>query len=90
MTIKLNKAKKVFEILKSKITDKVVLSKFNNEATLIIEADASPVGVGAVLLQKHKDNRFILYKSIQLFEAEKKYSQINREALFISFAVNKF
>ena len=49
-----NKAKKAFEILKSKITHKVVLSKFDGEATLIIEVDASPVGVGAVLLQKHK------------------------------------
>ena len=30
-----NKAKKAFEILKSKITDKVVLSKFDSESTVL-------------------------------------------------------
>ena len=52
-----NKAKKAFENLKSKITVKVVLSKFDSEAILIIKADESSVGVGAVLLQKHKNNK---------------------------------
>ena len=48
-----NKAKKAFEFLKSKIIDKVAFSNVDSEATLIIETD----GVGAVLLQKHKDNK---------------------------------
>ena len=87
-----NKAKKAFEILKSKITDKIVLSKFDSEATLIVEVDASPVGVGAVLLQKHKNNKIstLSFASRKLSETEQRYSQIDREALSIIFAVNKF
>ena len=37
--------KKTFEILKNKITDKVVLSKFDSEANLIFKSDASHDGV---------------------------------------------
>ena len=87
-----NKAKKAFEILKSRITDKVVLSKFDSEATLIIEADAPPVGVGAGLLQKHKNNKIsiLFFASKNLSETEQRCSQIDQEALSIIFAVNKF
>ena len=68
------------------------MSKFDSEATLIIEADASPVGVGTVLLQKHKNNMIstLSFVSRKLFETEQRYSQIDREALYIIFAVNKF
>ena len=44
------------------------MSKFDSEATQIIEADASPVGVGTVLLQKHKDNKIsILFLQVEKF-----------------------
>ena len=87
-----NKAQKAFEILKSKISDKVVLSRFDSGASLIVEVDASPVGVGAVLLQKHKNNEVstLFFASRKLSDTEQRYSQIDREALSIVFAINKF
>ena len=36
--------------LKSKIIKKVILSKFDKDAKIRVEVDASPVGVGAVLI----------------------------------------
>ena len=80
------------ETIKSKITNKVVLSKFDSETTLIIEADASPVDVDAVLLQKHKNNKIptLFFARRKLSETEQRYFQIDREILFIIFAVNKF
>ena len=76
-----NKAKKVFKNLKSRITDKVVMSKFISEATLIIKVGASPVGVGAVLLQKHRNNKIstLSFASRKLSETERRYSQIDWE-----------
>ena len=65
-----NKAKKAFEILKSKITDKVVLSKFDSEATLIIEVHASPVGVGAVLVHKNNMISTLFFVSRNFSETE--------------------
>jgi transposase InsO family protein len=53
--------------------------------------DASPVGVGAVI--SHEDeaqDRPIAFASRSLTDAERNYSQIDREALAIMFGVRKF
>ena len=51
------KLRKLLKFFKTKVTDKVNLSKFDSLAKLLIETDASFVGVSAVLLQKHKNNK---------------------------------
>ena len=87
-----NDAQNAFDKLKSKIIKKVILSKFDENAKIRVEVDASPVGVGAVLLQEHKNKEIstLAFASRKLSDAEKKYSQIDREALSIIFAINKF
>ena len=64
----------------------------NLEKTEVI-CDASPVGLGAMLVQYEKNNpkpRIVAYNSKALTEVETRYSQIEREALAIQFACIKF
>jgi hypothetical protein len=51
----------------------------------------SPVGLGAVLTQTHKDGlRVISYACRSLTETEKRYSQTEKEALALVRAWEKF
>ena len=68
-----------------------VLVHFDPAMPLILACDASDYGLGAVL--SHQDDngeRPIVYISHTLNPAEKKYSQLEKEALAIVFAVKKF
>lgn len=67
------------------------LVHFNPKLVVKLRCDASPYGVGGVLLHEigGKDCP-IAYTSRTLNDAEKKYSQIDREALSIVFCVRKF
>ena len=68
-----------------------VLVHFDPAKPLILACDASDYGLGAVL--SHQDDngeRPIAYISRTLNPAEKKYSQLEKEALAIIFAVKKF
>ena len=59
---------------------------------LILQCDASSVGVGATLLQPGPDDSLlpVTYASKRLTSAEQNYSQIERESLAIVFEVTKF
>lgn len=61
------------------------------DTTLLI-ADASPTGLGAVLLQENrrKEKRIIAFASKALTDLERKYFQTEREALALVWAVEKF
>ena len=58
------------------------LAYFDRNAPITLVADASPVGLGAVLLQEQGGiNRVIAYGHRSLSEVESRYSQTEREAL---------
>ena len=80
-----------FNSIKMAMAEANILENFNPEAKLILEVDASPVGVGAVLKQEFQGRiSTIAFKSRKLSKAESHYGQIDKEALSIVFGVKKF
>ena len=69
-----------------------VLTHFNDQLPLILECDASPYGVGAVLSHEMLDSteRPICFTSRTLLQAERNYSHLDKEALAIIFGVKRF
>jgi hypothetical protein len=69
-----------------------VLAAFDPEKSLVLLCDASPCGIGAVLAHKGADGmeKPIAYTSRSLAPAEKKYSQLDKEALSLVYGVKKF
>lgn len=76
---------------KMMLRDCGVLTIYDPEKPLILTCDASKYGIGAVLAQV-VDNfeKPIYFASRTLNNAEKNYSQLEKEALAIIFAVRKF
>lgn len=83
-----------FEKLKQMISNADTLAFFNNTLRTRVVADASPVALGAVLIQfandTDKDPRIICYASKSLTATEKRYCQTEKEALALVWAVEKF
>ena len=81
-----------FANIKSALCSDSVLRHYNPEAELVLQCDASSIGVGAVLLQPGADGSLepVAYASRTLSQAEQNYSQIERESLAIVFGVTKF
>ena len=80
-----------FDRIKQLIAAAPVLAHYDLSKPLILESDASPVGLGACLLQEESDGSRISvhFLSRSLSSAESHYSQIGREALAIAFAVQR-
>lgn len=73
------------------LTEAPVLAIFNPELSTKLSTDASAFALGAVLFQQHgKDWRPVGYASRALTETERKYAQIDKEALGITFGCEKF
>lgn len=83
---------KSFEEVKKILSSDKILAHFDNNAKIILTVDASPVGLGAILSQVGISGveQPISYASRSLTVAEKKYSQIQKEATAIIFGVRKF
>ncbi len=74
--------RQVFQALKQKLAEAGTLAYFDKKAPTKVIADASPVGIGAVLIQEQNgENVPICYVSRSLTECEQRYSQTEREAL---------
>lgn len=82
---------KAFDQLKQNMMDPATLGYFDvNDRTQLI-ADASPVGLGAVLIQINEYGpRIISYASKSLSDVEKRYAQTEKEALALVWATERF
>ena len=82
---------KTFRDVKALLQSSRVLVHFDDSLPLVLETDASPYGVGAVLSHKmtNGDIRPVSFASRTLTTTEQKYSQLEKEALAIIFGVRK-
>ena len=76
----------VFKKLKELMAKTCTLAYFDPKAITKVIADASPSGLGAVLVQQQgKDQRVIFYASRSLTDVERRYSQTEKEALALVY-----
>lgn len=80
-----------FNKLKASLADIPRLGYYNpNDKTAVI-ADASPVGLGAVLVQTNNEgSRIIAYGNKTLTDCERRYCQTEKEALALVWAIEHF
>ena len=83
--------KRAFDALKKELSSDRVLALYDPELELKLDADASSVGIGAVLSQVDNAGveRPIEFISRTLSSAERNYSQIEKESLSIVWAVKR-
>ena len=81
-----------FHRVKELLRSSRVLVHFNEKLPLILACDASPYGLGAVLSHRMPDgsDRPIGFVSRTLSVTEKRYSQLDKEALAIIFGVRRY
>lgn len=80
-----------FNKMKTLLTTSPILQQADETKPFTIRTDASGYGIGAVLVQGEKEEEHpIEYASRLLIPAEQNYSTIEREALAVVWAVNKF
>ena len=76
---------RAFEQAKKALTASLLLTHFDPNKPVLLSCDASPCGVGVVLSHRMKDGseQPITFASHTLSVAEKKYAQLDKEALAI-------
>ena len=83
--------KKSFEFLKQNMAEACTLAYLDKNASTKIITDASPIGLGAVLVQE-QDGAWtpVCYASRSLNGFEQRYSQTEKEALGVVWACERF
>ncbi len=82
--------KRSFNALKDELAKAGTLAYFDKDAPTQVIADASPVGLGAVLTQCQKGQMVpVCYISRSLTDCERRYSQTEREALALVWACER-
>ncbi len=76
-----------FSEIKNMLTTAPVLAYYDPSKKLVIENDACEYGLGTALLQ---DGKPIAYASRSLSEAERRYAQIEKEMLAVTFGLERF
>ena len=88
-----HKHQAAFDKLKAAITKPQVMAYFDAKKDTVLTVDASPVGPSGILSQKSPcdaDNQVVAYASRALSEVERRYSQTEKEALTIVWAIEHF
>lgn len=83
---------RAFGTIKDDLTRTPVLAYYSPQRPITLSVDASSYGLGAVLLQEDTDGhrRPVAYASRALSETEQRYAQVEKEALAIAWACDKF
>lgn len=81
-----------FEEFKNILESDLLLTHYDPSLPIRVAADASNVGIGAYIAHTFPDGseKVVFHAARALTETEKKYSQIEKEALGLVFAVKKF
>ena len=81
-----------FDQIKKALTSDLFLTHYDSKLEIIVASDASSCGVSSCILHKMPDGtkKPIPHAFRTLLPGEKQYSQIEKEALGIIFAVTKF
>ena len=83
--------KKAFQELKEQLARAETLGYFDKDIPTQVIANASPVGLGAVLTQKEKNGpRVICYASRSLTDTERRYLQTEKEVLVLIWTCETF
>lgn len=78
-------------LLKESLTKAPVLANPDYEQKFVIQADASDIGIGAVLVQgEGEEERVVAYFSRKLSAAQRKYHTTEKECLAVLSAIEKF
>ena len=82
---------RAFAQMKEELSKPTVLALYDSKAETKVSADASSYGLGAVLLQKSGAVwRPVAYASRALSDTEGRYAQIEKEALALTWACERF
>ena len=82
---------KAFEVIKQELIKPTVLALYNPEAETKVSVNTSSYGLGVVLLQQNDGNwKPVAYASRSLSDTERRYAQIEQEALASTWACEKF
>ena len=81
-----------FSKLKDQVTNPQTMAYFDDKSKTEVVVDASPVGLGAILVQEDKQGqrKIVAYASRALTDVESRYSQTEREALGVVWACEHF
>ena len=80
-----------YTTLKDKLSKLTTLTLYNPAANIKLSADASSYRLGAVLLQETNNEwQPVAYGSRTMTETERRYAQIEKEALSLTWATEKF
>ncbi len=87
-----DKQQQAFEAARRQLTTNWILVHYDLSKPIVLACDASPYGLGAVLSHKLEsgEEKPIAFTSCSLAQAEKRYSQLEKEGLAIVFGVKRF
>ena len=83
---------RAFNQVKQMLSASPILALFDPHLDTVVSADASSFGLGAVLLQRHPEGQMkpVAYISRSMTPTEQRYAQIEKEALALTWACERF